>query len=553
MIGVIANSADLDVVREFFELFKTPWEPHRPHGRYSAVLCAGDAPGDVAGDVVIVYGGGKTRFDEAQDVATGGRVEGFCMLAEKGSEIPIYGGVTTFPATEAPLLTLEKSGACAAFVKRTGGRTCVRIGYDLFSEIRTLLTAGQPPAQAHLPAVELQIDFLRRVLIGCGIVLVEIPPVPEGYGFIACLTHDVDHPFVRGHILDHTGLGFLFRTVALWFWDLVCGRISFRNVITNWNATLKLPFVHLGLAKDFWSDFDEQYAAVEKGLPSTYFVIPFRGRPGKGREGSAPIRRSSGYGAKDIAGPIARVMKAGNEVCLHGIDAWCDGAKAREEMDEIRKVSGASRMGVRMHWLYQNEQTPQVLEDAGADFDSTAGYGVTVGYRAGTGQAYRPFGANRLLELPLHIMDTALFYLSYLGLTHRGAMQRLAPMLENAARFGGCLTVNWHDRSLAPERLWGETYGAVLGEMKKRGPWFATAGEAVAWFRMRRSARFVNSGKDGEATQVQCAADAGAELPGLMVRIHKRGTRTNAASAAAGEHLDVPAGEFADAPVSPAA
>ena len=43
-------------------------------------------------------------------------------------------------------------------------------------------------------------------------------------------------------------------------------------------------------------------------------------------------------------------------------------------------------------------------------YDSTIGYNETVGYRAGTTQPYRPLAASRLLELPLHVMDTALFY-----------------------------------------------------------------------------------------------------------------------------------------------
>ena len=55
-----------------------------------------------------------------------------------------------------------------------------RIGYDLFGEIRTLLTVGQPPANASLPALELHIAFLRDLITGSGVSLVEIPPVPEG-------------------------------------------------------------------------------------------------------------------------------------------------------------------------------------------------------------------------------------------------------------------------------------------------------------------------------------------------------------------------------------
>ncbi len=52
------------------------------------------------------------------------------------------------------------------------------------------------------------------------------------------------------------------------------------------------------------------------------------------------------------------------------------------------------------------------------------------------------------------------------------------------------LTINWHDRSLAPERLWGACYRDLIQELKTRGAWFSTAAQAISWFRKRRSAVF---------------------------------------------------------------
>ena len=111
-----------------------------------------------------------------------------------------------------------------------------------------------------------------------------------------------------------------------------------------------------------------------------------------------------------------------------------------------------------MHWLYYDLQSPLALEQAGAAYDSTIGYRETVGYRAGTTQVYKPLQATRLLELPMHVMDTALFYPAYMGLSSRQATALLGGMVDNALNFGGCITMNWHDRSLAPERLWGACY-----------------------------------------------------------------------------------------------
>ena len=76
--------------------------------------------------------------------------------------------------------------------------------------------------------------------------------------------------------------------------------MSVRDLFRNWAAALKLPFVHFGLAKDFWREFDDRYLELEKGLHSTFFVIPFSGQAGKQieRTGSFDSRcslRRSGY------------------------------------------------------------------------------------------------------------------------------------------------------------------------------------------------------------------------------------------------------------------
>ena len=62
---------------------------------------------------------------------------------------------------------------------------------------------------------------------------------------------------------------------------------------------------------------------------------------------------------------------------------------------------------------------PQHWRMAGATYDSTIGYNETVGYRAGTTQVYKPLEMTRLLELPLHVMDTAMFYPAYRALAGR--------------------------------------------------------------------------------------------------------------------------------------
>lgn len=549
MIGVIADPMDQDVVREFFELFKTPWEFYHRDGRYEILLCAGDGQFDRTAKLILCYSGRKTQFDDEEKIQPIRQRKHPRILSYGGNRLPICGETITFPEKGSGLLTDADSQECAAYLDRSEERAVARIGYDLFSEVRTLLTVGQPPANAQIPAIDLHIALLRGLITGCGVSLIEIPPVPNGYPFIACLTHDVDHPSIRRHKWDHTVLGFLYRTVIGSLLNLFGGRMSLRGLIANWAAALKLPFVQVGLAKDFWGEFDDRYLELEKDLSSTFFVIPFKNYSGKRPEGSAPAFRAACYEAQDIAAAIRKLMAAGCEVGLHGIDAWLDGSKGREELDEIRRVTGGSEIGVRMHWLYNDQQSPLVLEKAGAAYDSTIGYNETVGYRAGTTQVYKPLGASRLLELPLHVMDTALFFPGHLGLSPQQAKTLLGQMLDNAMQFGGCLTLNWHDRSLAPERLWDECYREVVQDLRRRGPWFATAGQATSWFRKRRAVAFETEQGEPDAVRAKVAVDPGHDLPGLRLRIHKGRELSGIAAHGPRDYVDLTVDESVDAGV----
>src|SRR2546425_2088062 len=387
MIGVIANQTEHGVVREFFELFKTPWEFYRDDGQYDVLLCAGDDVQwqDTPAKLVVVYAGQKIPLDEKEPVGITGQRKNV-ILSYKQSRFPIYGNSITFQGKGISIVIDEASQQTAAYINKSGRIPLARIGYDLFSEVHSLLSNGQPPENASLPALEIHIALLRDLIIGCGVPLVEIPPIPDGYSFIACLTHDVDHPAIRHHKWNHTMFGFLYRAVLGSLIQVFRGRVPVRHLVINWGAALRLPFVHLGLARDFWYEFD-RYLEIESGLRSTFFVIPFKNCPGQSAAGQAPQIRASSYAARDIADHLRRFVLAGCEVGLHGINAWLDSSKGREELDEIARITGVQGIGVRMHWLYFDDHSPLALEKAGFSYDSTMGYNETVGYRAGTSQA----------------------------------------------------------------------------------------------------------------------------------------------------------------------
>ena len=520
MIGVIASRSENDIAGEFFELFKTPWEFFREDRSYDVILTTGDDIPKTDTKLVIMYGAGQNRFDHKIALKVTSHRKN-TVLECNGRSFPVYESIVTFSGHGRPLLRLKGSGEAAGVEISTAHNRILRIGFNLFKEIRFLLSAGQPPDHASFPTLDIHIDLLRSWIVSSGIPLIEVPPVPEGYNFTVCLTHDVDFAGIRRHRLDHTMLGFIYRALIFSCVDVIKKRKTCATLLRNWKSVLLLPLVYLGIVDDFWLLFD-RYIEIEDGLASTFYMVPFKNRAGKDGSGAgqAHRRRAVRYDANDLRPHIQKLIAAGCEVGLHGIDAWRDPEKGRQEREHILHITGNPAAGLRMHWLFYDSHTPRVLDTAGFAYDSTVGYNEAVGYKAGTAQVYRPLTAETLFELPMHIQDTALFYPGQMNLSEAEAGELANTMIEKAETYGGALTINWHHRSIGPERCWDGFYIRLLESLKKRKAWFATGTQIVNWFKKRRSVSFDKADFNGNTLQVKLSAQEGNDLPGLVLRVH---------------------------------
>ena len=337
--------------------------------------------------------------------------------------------------------------------------------------------------------------------------------------FICCLTHDIDFFGIRRHPFDRTLAGFVARASIGTAAALVRRTRTLPEAIRNWRALVALPFVFLRLKSDFWHPFND-YAQAEAGCPSTFFLIPFKGRPGIDPAGKVDPNRAVNYQISDIAEESKQALAAGAELGVHGIDAWRDAEAGRAELRQLKLVTADGTAGIRMHWLYFEPGSAKQIEAGGFTYDSTWGYNNAIGYRAGTSQVFRLRGTKDLMELPMSIMDTALFYRDRMGVSREAAAALCRRIVAQASQYGGTLVVNWHCRSLAPERQWGRFYGELLAQLRERA-WFATAAEAVNWFRWRRSIRFEESSSSDAITLVAPHQTCG---PSVVVRIHRAGS-----------------------------
>jgi len=517
MIGVICQEAERKVVEEFFELFKTPWEFHCQDQMYDVVLVTTNDVPSVETRLLIVCGSKPTKVDGQLTRPRSTRRD--VPLLFRGTRIPLSHEVLCFEAGNARVVCSTGTNEIAGIHVAAEPSPMLRLGYDLFAEVESLLRDGQAIENATIPTMELHIAMLRQLILEGGIAVVEIAPSPYGYDFSVCLTHDIDFVGIRRHFLDHTMCGFLLRATMGSLLGLTRGRLSFDQVVQSWKAALSLPLVYFGLAPDFWMLFD-WFLNVEKGLSPTYFFIPFKHRAGDKVNMAHRSRRASAYDIGDIPELASELLQHGCELGVHGLDAWHDVDKAREERKRLAAVTGPVEVGIRMHWLLRDSNTYQVLDEAGYDYDSTSGYNETPGYKCGTSQVFKPFTTRHLLELPLHIQDGALFYSKRMGLRDAEAWNLCQSFIENAQQFGGVLTLLWHDRSPGPERFWGDFYIRLVAQLKKLRVWFGRGAEVVAWFRHRREVTFERIQTAEGFSRFRLAGIGRRINPPLKIRIH---------------------------------
>lgn len=478
MIGIVCFDNEKSLVKEFFELFKTPWEFYQPGTKYEVVLSTGMEIEIVQPGLLIIYSSKILKTDTGSGVSVNSLNTG--TFEYRKNTLPVYGAMLTFYQHNNPLPDTHILLDCL-YTTRFNNLPFVRIGYDLFQETAFLLLTGQPAEQAQVPTVELHITLLRELIVSNGIPVIEIPPVPSGYSSITCLTHDVDFIRIADHKFDSTMFGFIYRSLYGSVRGILDGRCTFKRLLKNWAAVLLLPCVYLGLCRDFFNNI-QRYLELEKSLVSTFFLIPFKNRPGKKHPVQGEVKRSVKYDAGDIGKELQLILDAGCEIGLHGIDAWSSREDGEKELLRIKEFSKSDQIGIRMHWLYFDPDTPEILEETGFLYDSTMGYNEAIGFKNGTAQVFRYPGADKLSELPLIIMDTALFYPDRMNLRETEAEGLVKQVIRTIVRNGGVITLNWHQRSLGPERQWEDFYKRILGFLKKQETWFASCGDAVRWF-----------------------------------------------------------------------
>jgi hypothetical protein len=136
---------------EFFELFKTPWERAVPGRKYRVVLSTDGFIVDLDGEVFLIYGSGEQASDREAGLSADS-VNGPVDIEWGECTFPIYGRVALFDR-DVSNGALKTRGKFLGYQHKIEGRIVWRIGYDLFGEIRLLLSQ----TAFHNPLVALKV------------------------------------------------------------------------------------------------------------------------------------------------------------------------------------------------------------------------------------------------------------------------------------------------------------------------------------------------------------------------------------------------------------
>lgn len=281
---------------------------------------------------------------------------------------------------------------------------------------------------------------------------------PDGKPFAICITHD----------LDHIGLNWLQESQR--FRTRKTTEFLHRNFSRLTNFSTKFFKNHPLWCYERWIDFLEKF-----GFRSTFFIY----------SNPKSIKHQhlfdnlfefddevSFFGKRmTVAEMVKKIDNHGFEIGLHGsYYSALDSTLFSEQKAVVEAIVGRKIGVTRQHFLrYDIKKTPDVHSNNGILVDSTLGYNRTIGFRAGTCMPYflgSEFG-KFVLEVPMLIMDGALFNANSLELNEDLAIKKSLQIMDQCEKVGGVLTINFHPNYIVNEKWW-RVFKAIVKEANSR-------------------------------------------------------------------------------------
>lgn len=158
---------------------------------------------------------------------------------------------------------------------------------------------------------------------------------------------------------------------------------------------------------------------------------------------------------------IRKLADHGHELGVHGsYNSFRDSSRIVRERGHMIAACGkagvnADLVGNRQHYLrWDSAQTPDHLDDAGFQYDTSGTFADRPGFRYGTSfpfamWSWRRHAPLRIIQRPLVLMECSVLDQPYLGMRYSDEALDLMQLLKrNAMRHGGDFTMLWHNSNL---------------------------------------------------------------------------------------------------------
>ena len=343
-----------------------------------------------------------------------------------------------------------------------------------------------------------------RNMTARGTVVVRKRRWPHGTRFAIALTHDVDQIWDRE----------LFR----WLGDINHMR---RHLLCGERGDIRKAFRRV--ARPFFGPRNpfEQFRAIRNiesanRWRSSFFLLEDRywaRRGGRFRWDDVRFRRIADY-----------LLAEGCELGIHGSAySHADPDWWQRKADRFEEIFGHRAVGARNHYLSLRAPASwEAQASAGLSYDSTFGSNDEVGAPHGMHFPFFPTGAessigNRILELPLTVMDQALFRGK--GLAGEDGTRAAIEALRNVEATSGLGVALWHNNFFSEAEYgdWQTSYEALLEWIGGCPAWVAPGRDIDRWWRDRKAVDVeLHAESKGGWT---CRVRAGVSVAGLVLDI----------------------------------
>jgi len=279
------------------------------------------------------------------------------------------------------------------------------------------------------------------------------PEYPENKKFATCISHDVDHIFIKSNKKQ------LLKELL---------KADIKNIKKEINRNFFRKFDdELDLSKLI--KFDSKH-----NVRSTYYFLA--------------IEKDSiedyNYSLKEVKAYMNEITALGNEIGLHGSRKAYNNSDALST--EKNRLSSFSHnvIGYRNHFLkFEIPTTWNILAKEGLKYDTTFGAASCPGFRNGMCFPFQPYDLNNkkwidIYELPLIAMDVSFFL--YMQLDYETAFELFKSLVKTTKVHNGVFTFLWHNNYMTGEM--GEFYERCIQHLIKEDTWFATGDEIINWW-----------------------------------------------------------------------